>query len=65
MPVTEAGSEETPFGRYITSEGWFVHSVGDALAVRNEEKGGAMYPLEPREAPPTPSPAGVGTGAVP
>lgn len=51
MPVEEAGSEETPYGRYITSEGWFVHNLGGALAVRNEEKGGAMYPLEPREAP--------------
>jgi uncharacterized cupin superfamily protein len=51
MPVDEARSEETPYGRYITSEGWFVHNLTDALAVRNEEKGGALYPLEPREAP--------------
>ena len=51
MPVEEARSEETPYGRYVTSEGWFVLNLGDALAVRNEEKGGAMYPLEPREAP--------------
>ena len=51
MPVKEASSEETPYGRYITSDGWFVLSLADALAVRNEEKGGAMYPLEPREAP--------------
>jgi uncharacterized cupin superfamily protein len=49
--VKEASSEETPYGRYVTSEGWFVHNLTDALAVRNEEKGGAMYPLEPREAP--------------
>ena len=50
MPVNEASSEETPYGRYITSEGWFVHNLSDALAVRME-KGGAMYPLEPRESP--------------
>ena len=51
MTVEEAGSEETPYGRYITSGGWFVHNLTNALAVRNEDKGGAMYPLEPREAP--------------
>ena len=50
MPVKEARSEETPYGRYITSEGWFVHNLSQALAVR-QEKGGALYPLEPREAP--------------
>ena len=49
MPVQEASSEETPYGRYITSDGWFVLNLGDALAVRNEEKGGASFPLEPRE----------------
>lgn len=51
MPVNEASSEETPYGRYITSDGWFVLNLEDALAVRNEEKGGAVYPLEAREAP--------------
>ena len=51
MPVEEASSEDTPYGRYITSAGWFVHNLATALAVRNEEKGGAVYPLEPREAP--------------
>src|SRR5215216_762347 len=51
MPVNEASSEETPYGRYITSDGWFILNLADALAVRNEEKGGAAYPLEPREAP--------------
>jgi uncharacterized cupin superfamily protein len=51
MPVKEASSEETPYGRYITSEGWFVLNLADALAVRNEEKGGATYPLESREQP--------------
>ena len=51
MPIKEARSEETPYGRYVTSDGWFVLNLGEALAVRNEEKGGAMYPLEPRESP--------------
>ena len=51
MPVKEASSEETPYGRYITSDGWFVLNLADALAVRNEEKGGALYPLEPQEPP--------------
>ena len=51
MPVNEASSEETPYGRYVTSDGWFVLNLADALAVRNEEKGGAVYPLEARAAP--------------
>lgn len=50
MPVEEAHAEETPYGRYITSPGWFVHNLEDALAVRFRQ-GGALYPLEPREAP--------------
>ena len=50
MPVKEASSEETPYGRYITSEGWFVHNLEEALAVRFDQSG-ALYPLEPREAP--------------
>ena len=49
MPVPEASSEKTPYGRYITSGGWFVLNLEEALAVRNEEKGGAVFPLEPRE----------------
>jgi uncharacterized cupin superfamily protein len=49
MPVEEASSEETKYGRYITSDGWFVLNLADALAARNEEKGGAVYPLESRE----------------
>ena len=24
MPVNEASLEETPYGRYVTSDGWFV-----------------------------------------
>ena len=51
MPVKEASSRETPYGRLITSEGWFVLNLADALAVRNVGKGGALYPLEPQEAP--------------
>jgi uncharacterized cupin superfamily protein len=51
VSVKEASSAETPFGRYITSEGWFVLNLGDALAVRNEEKGGASYPIESQEHP--------------
>lgn len=51
MPVTEARSEETPYGRYITSDGWFVLNLGDALAVRNDEAGDAVYPLEAKAAP--------------
>lgn len=50
MPVKEASSEETPYGRYVTSDGWFVLNLEDSLAVRFEGTG-AMYPLEPREAP--------------
>jgi uncharacterized cupin superfamily protein len=50
MPVEEARAEETPYGRYVTSEGWFVHNLETALAVRFDQ-GGALYPLEPREAP--------------
>jgi uncharacterized cupin superfamily protein len=49
--VKEASSEETPYGRYITSGGWFVLNLAEALAVRNEETGGAAYPLEPLEFP--------------
>jgi uncharacterized cupin superfamily protein len=48
MSIEEAQLEETPYGRHLTSEGWFVLNLEDALAVRNEEKGGATYPLESR-----------------
>jgi hypothetical protein len=51
MSVNEASSVETPYGRYITSEGWFVLNLQEALAVRNAEKGGATYPIEAREHP--------------
>jgi len=49
MPVKEASMEDTPYGRYVTSEGWFIVNLTEALAVQNEEKGGALYPLESRE----------------
>ena len=52
MPVDEAQLEDTPYGRNPASEeGWFVLNLADALAVRNEEKGGAIIPLEPRGGP--------------
>jgi uncharacterized cupin superfamily protein len=46
----EARSEDTPYGRAIRSDGWFVLNLADALAVRNEVKGGAVYPLESQRA---------------
>jgi uncharacterized cupin superfamily protein len=50
MPAREATLEETPYGSYVTSDGWFVLNLNDALAVRNDAKGGAVYPIEGREA---------------
>jgi len=47
----EATAVETPYGRYITTDGWFVLNLSDALAVRNEHKGGVLYPLESQEEP--------------
>ena len=47
--MDEATIQDTPYGRNPTSEGWFVLNLADALAMRNEEKGGGFYPLEPRE----------------
>lgn len=49
--MDEARMDDTPYGRNPADDGWFVLNLGDALAVRNEEKGGAMYPLEPRGGP--------------
>jgi uncharacterized cupin superfamily protein len=49
--MKEASSEETPYGRYVTSDGWFVLNLTEALAVRNEAKGGATFPIESRHAP--------------
>ncbi len=49
--MDEASIQDTPYGRNPAEEGWFVLNLADALAVRNEEKGGAMYPLEPQGEP--------------
>ena len=50
--MDEAKLDETPYGRNPASdEGWFVLNLADALAVRNEVKGGAIIPLEPRGGP--------------
>ena len=49
--MDEATLEDTPYGRNPAEEGWFVLNLGDALALRNEEKGGAIIPLEPRGGP--------------
>jgi len=46
--MDEATFDETEFGSNPATDGWFVLNLGDALAARNEEKGGAVYPLEPR-----------------
>ena len=50
MPVKEASVEETPYGRYVTSDGWFVLNLGEALALRTEQSGD-VHVLEPREHP--------------
>lgn len=47
--MNEATIQDTPYGRNPASEGWFVLNLADALSMRNEEKGGSFYPLEPRE----------------
>ena len=44
--MSEADLAETPFGRHVVSQGWFVLNLADALAVENAEKGGVVYPLE-------------------
>jgi uncharacterized cupin superfamily protein len=49
--MNEARLDETPYGRNPAEEGWFVLNLTEALAVRNEEKGGAVYPLEPEGQP--------------
>jgi uncharacterized cupin superfamily protein len=51
MPVKEATSRETPYGRLITSDGWFVLNLADALAARHDERRGTVYPLESQESP--------------
>jgi uncharacterized cupin superfamily protein len=49
--MDRAKIDDTPYGRNPASEGWFVLNLADALAARNEVKGGAIYPLEPRGGP--------------
>lgn len=49
--MNEATATETPYGRYITSPGWFVLNLDQALAVHNEQKGAATFPLESQEHP--------------
>ena len=44
MPVKGSKLDETPYGRYITSDGWFVLNLSTRSPLRNEEKGGAAYP---------------------
>jgi len=48
--VDEAKIEDTPYGKYVVSDGWFVLNLGEALAVRNDVTGGAVFPIEGREA---------------
>ena len=49
--MSEASIADTPYGRYVTSGGWFVLNFGEALAVRNEEKGGqSIFHLNARTA---------------
>jgi uncharacterized cupin superfamily protein len=49
--MDEASLQDTPYGRNPEAEGWYVLNLADALALRNEAKGGAIYPLEPRGGP--------------
>jgi uncharacterized cupin superfamily protein len=46
--VPEAALEDTPHGRIVRSEGWFVLNLGDAYAEGNPNAG-AWYPLESDE----------------
>jgi uncharacterized cupin superfamily protein len=50
VAADQAEMQDTPYGRN-PAEGWFVLNLGDALAVRNDVKGGAVYPLEPEGEP--------------
>ena len=51
MAADEAEMQDTPYGSNPVAEGWFVLNLGEALAVRNDVKGGAVYPLEPEGEP--------------
>jgi hypothetical protein len=56
MPVNEANLAETPYGRYVTSDGWFVLITGDprALALRDQE---IVVVYGPKAELPTPIPS--------
>lgn len=47
-PVDEARSQDTEYGRFITSDGWFVLDLGGALAVRYGGARGRARPVERR-----------------
>lgn len=49
--MNEATMANTPYGRYPTSEGWFVLNLDEALAVTNDQKGGTTFPIESEEYP--------------
>lgn len=46
MPMSEARFGDTPFGRKVESDGWFVLNLADSVAIRTGDKGGAVYPIE-------------------
>ena len=48
MAVPEAQIERTDAGAVVTSEGWFVLNMADAVWMSNE-RGGAWTELEPRD----------------
>ena len=47
--MNEASAADTPYGRQITSDGWFVLNLTEAMALRNQRKGGASFRIESRE----------------
>lgn len=46
MPVSEARVGDTPSGRKVESDGWFILNLADSVAVRTGDRGGAIYPIE-------------------
>ena len=51
MTVKEATSEETPYGRYVTSDRLVRPQPRGGARGAQRGEGGASYPIEPREAP--------------
>ena len=51
MSVSEATAADSPFGRHITSAGWFVQSLPDAVALQSPDRGGVIYPIESEDHP--------------